>query len=106
MPIPEPPDIDRKWPINKHPAIARLCRKCFWLSLIALSAFSSAVVITDLPAVIKAIFNQRRLRARGWDRPKPSTLSRPGPGRETDLTERKLEEIDADQSVSDADQFV
>jgi hypothetical protein len=49
--------------------------------------------------------NQRRLRARGWDRPKPSTLSRPGPGRENHSTERKLEEIDADQSVSDADQL-
>jgi hypothetical protein len=32
VPIPEPPDIDRKWPINKHPAIAGFAA-AFWLSL-------------------------------------------------------------------------
>jgi hypothetical protein len=46
---------DKKWAIDKHPAIACLVA-VFWLSLSALVIFAFAVVITDLPAVIKAIF--------------------------------------------------
>ncbi|KRR01960.1 hypothetical protein CQ12_14875 [Bradyrhizobium jicamae] len=46
---------DRKWAINEHPAITGFVA-VFWLSLIALVVFASAVVITDLPAVLKAIF--------------------------------------------------
>jgi hypothetical protein len=46
---------DKKWAIDKHPAIACLVA-IFWLSLVALVIFALAVVITDLPAVIKAIF--------------------------------------------------
>jgi hypothetical protein len=46
---------DKKWAIDKHPAIACLVA-VFWLSLIALVIFALAVVVTDLPAVTKAIF--------------------------------------------------
>jgi hypothetical protein len=45
---------DRRYEFDKHPAVVCLTIT-FWLCLIALMLFASAVMISDLPSIIKSI---------------------------------------------------